>query len=165
MNSALRLSAVLCLAVAAAAIGSCPVYAASLASCTVSGTAVSFGLYNPLSAADNNTTGVVTTNCSLLSGASLLVSYTISLGAGNGTYAQRQLQSGASKLAYNVFSNSAMTAVWGDGSGGSSTVTDSYLLGVSGSTRVYTAYAKLPAGQALAGAGAYTDTVVVTIAF
>ena len=58
-----------------------------------------------------------------------------------------------------------MTTVWGDGSGGSSAVTDSYLLGVGGNARSYTAYAKLPAGQALAGAGTYTDTLIVTIAF
>ena len=151
IDSPLRLRIGSCLVVAVAAIGSRPAYAASLASCTVSVTAVSFGLYNPLSAVNNNTTGVVTTNCSLLSGTSLLVAYTISLGPGNGTYAQRQLQSGASKLTYNIFSNSAMTTVWRDGSGGSSAVSDSYLLGVSGSTRAYTAYAKLLAGQTLAG--------------
>ena len=103
-----------------AATGTVPASAASLASCTVSGTAVSFGLYNPLAAVDNTTTGIVTANCSLLSGTSLFVSYPISLGAGNGTYPQRQLQSGTNKMVYNVFSNSAMTTVWGDGSGAGS---------------------------------------------
>jgi spore coat protein U-like protein len=155
---------VLC-AAAMAASGFSSASAASLASCTVSGSGINFGLYNPLAGGDSTTSGNITTNCSLLLGISLLVVYTVSLSAGNGTFAQRQMQSGSSKLYYNLFSNSADTNVWGDGSAGTSTVTDGYLLGLGGNPRSYDVYGKIPAGQSMVGAGSYNDTVVITIAF
>ena len=155
---------VLC-AAATAASGFSSASAASLASCTVSGSGVNFGLYNPLMGGDNTTSGNITANCSLVLGISLLVVYTISLSAGNGTYSQRQMQSGSSKLYYNLFSDSANASVWGDGSAGTSTVTDGYLLGLGGNPRSYPVYGKIPAGQSMVGAGSYIDTVVITIDF
>lgn len=143
------------------------------ASCSVSATGVAFGAYNHLSGSPLDSTGTVTVQCT---GGGLLsaknVSYTIQLNAGSsGSFSPRKLASGANLLDYNLYRNSARTTIWGNGSGGTSTVGGSFTLGncvlfllCSDETesRNHTVYGRIPASQNVP-AGSYSDTITVTV--
>ncbi|AMO99842.1 spore Coat Protein U domain protein [Collimonas arenae] len=135
---------------------------ALLADCTVAGSGVAFGSYASPGSTTATGTGTVTVTCT---GLGLLVSYTIQLSAGNGTFATRLLKSGVTNaLNYNMYTDTARTIVWGDGSAGTSTVSDSYLLSIGSNARNYTAYGLIPASQSKP-AGTYTDTLTITITY
>lgn len=134
----------------------------SACSCTVTATGVSFGSYDPLSQVDNGSTGTIRVVCTLI--LALGGSFTIDLSTGaSGSYTQRSLKKGASTLAYNLFSDSAHSQIWGNGTGGSTQVSQSFtsLLIVD---RTLTVYGRIPAGQNVA-AGAYADTIIVTVTY
>jgi spore coat protein U-like protein len=61
---------------------------------------------------------------------------------------------------YQIFSDTAYSVVWGDGSGGSSTVNTS--AGVAGTTTY--AYGRIP-HQPSTVPGAYADTIIVTVTY
>lgn len=133
--------------------------------CEVSATAVNFGIYDTLLRDRRDGVGEVTVTCGgLLLG--LLIDYTISLSTGNsGNYASRRMTSGKHSLSYNLYTNSARTNVWGNGSGGTSTVSDGYLLQLLlTETRRYPIYGRVFSGQNIA-AGFYSDTIVVTVSY
>ena len=133
------------------------------ASCSVSTGSVAFGSYSPLSGAARESTGSVIVSCSeALSG---VVSYNIALGAGAGTYTSRVMLSGVHVLGYNLFKDSARALVWGDGTGGSTLVSDSYTMISSPTIRTYPVYGRIPGGQTSAHVGTYSDTIMVTVAF
>jgi spore coat protein U-like protein len=142
--------------------------AAQAASCTASATAISFGTYVPSNASPINSTGTVSVTCS--SGVLTTVSYTIALNTGlnaGGSFANRRMKNGTSLLSYQIYTSAARTTVWGDGTGGTSTMSDSYActLACSGTKKSYNAYGQLPARQWTVAPGAYTDTITVTVTF
>jgi spore coat protein U-like protein len=148
------------LAMPAPAEAACDILA--LCTCTVSATGVDFGNYNPVSIMDNDSSGTVRVRCSLV--LALAGSYTIQLSRGSSaTYAQRSLTSGGSTLRYNLYTSNARNQIWGDGTGGSLSVTNNFtaLLGVDQTTTVY---GRVPAGQNVPP-GSYADTILVTIVF
>ncbi|HUZ63669.1 MAG TPA: spore coat U domain-containing protein [Acetobacteraceae bacterium] len=139
--------------------------AARAQTCTAAASAVAFGVYDPGTGAPTDTTGTVTVTCSAL--ISLLVSYTITLTTGGGgSFAARSMAGPlAPRLAYQIYADAARTRIWGDGTGGTSTVTDGYLLQLLGPVvRQYTMYARIPAGQ-LVSAGTFGDTVTVVVTY
>lgn len=137
----------------------------SVAECSVSATGLNFGAYNPLDPAPLDSTGEVQVRCSLLGLVSLLVNYNIELGTGgSGSYAGRILQSGSDTLGYQMYRDASRATVWGNGTGGTAEVADSYLLGVLTTTRTYTVYGRIAGGQNVS-AGVYNDTIVVTLNF
>lgn len=137
---------------------------ALLQSCNVSATAVNFGVYNPLSGTPDDATGTVSVSCDVIL-LGLLESWTITLSTGSsGSYASRKLHSGASVLTYNLYTNAARTTIWGDGTGGTSIVSDSQALVIGSNTSNYTAYGRVAAGQDQA-AGTYTDVITVTLIY
>lgn len=136
---------------------------AARAACTVSATPVSFGSYNVFNASPLDATGTITVRCTGLVG--LPVSYTIKLSKGlSGSYAPRQMANGANRLNYNLYTAATRLNVWGDGSAGTSFVSDSYLLLLFGVTRNYTVYGRVPALQNVA-IGSYADNITVTLTF
>lgn len=71
---------------------------------------------------------------------------------------QRRISNGTNYLNYELYSDSGMTAPWGNVSG-------SWVSGTgTGSAQVDTVYGKLDSGQAL-NVGTYTDTVTVTVTY
>ena len=131
---------------------------AQLAVCGATANAVAFGNYNTFSTSPLETTGSVTITCVV----SLATNFTIKLGSGlGGSYAPRKLQFVGNALNYNLYTNSTRTTVWGDGSGSTQTVSDTYTLAIL-SGKTYTVYGRLFAQQN-AAPGLYTDTVVVTV--
>ncbi|QFG77200.1 spore coat protein U domain-containing protein [Acidithiobacillus sp. 'AMD consortium'] len=136
------------------------------ASCSVTATGVAFGTYVPSAA--SNSTGTVTVSCSALVG--LLFSWTIALNAGvnsGGSFSNRRMASGSSYLSYQLYTNSGHTTVWGDGTGGTSTVPGSCLISLLGLLHCSgsaTVYGQIPALQN-PSPGSYTDTITVTITY
>ncbi|MCL4525893.1 MAG: spore coat U domain-containing protein [Gammaproteobacteria bacterium] len=138
---------------------------ADAASCSVTATGVAFGTYVPSST--SNSTGTVTVSCSATLG--LLFSWTIALNAGvnsGGSFSNRRMASGNSYLSYQLYTNSGHTTVWGDGTGGTSTVPGSCLISVLGipCTGSATAYGQIPALQN-PSPGSYSDTITVTVTY
>jgi len=123
-----------------------------LALCTSSVVPVAFGVYNPLSAASVDSTGSVDVVCVPAA------SYTISISPGQGSFAARLMTSGSYHLSYNLYTSASRSVVWGDGTGGSSSVAG------TGATASYPIYGRIPALQNV-GAGAFADVILVTVTF
>jgi len=150
-----RSTALLAAALALGAIGT------EARACTVSSAGVAFGAYNPRSTGARNGTGTISIAC-----ATTVTAPVVALSAGaSGSYAARRMTSGGWSFNYNLYTNSARTIIWGDGSGGSVSQT---LSGgtISGGQRRFTptVYGRIPALQNV-GAGSYGDTVIMTVTF
>ena len=127
------------------------------ASCQVSATAVRFGNYDPLSAVPRNRVGHLTVNCH---GAGTFVA-ALSTGR-SGSYTPRYMLSGTStdQLDYSLYTNVARTTIWGDGTGGTQTVSQAFN---NNRTRL-AVYAQVPAQQNVTP-GTYTDNITATVTF
>jgi spore coat protein U-like protein len=133
--------------------------------CTVSGTGVAFGTYTPFSGSGVTTTSTITVTCNP-GVISLNLSYTIALGIGGGTsYALRSMGGPTPRLRYQLYRDSGYSQIWGDGSAGTFTVTDTISLGlIFPITRNYTVYGSIAANAAYS-VGSYSDPVVVTVTY
>ena len=126
-------------------------------SCTVSATPVAFGSFNPFGATVTST-GTITVACS---SGSKNATYTIALSTGNsGSFATRQTSTSMPYLSYNLYTTSGYTSIWGDGTGGSVTVTGTDTT----ATNNYTVYGQLPTPQGVTPQG-YTDNITVTVTY
>lgn len=134
---------------------------ARAATCSFDSTgSVSFGAYDVFSGSPADGVGTVVYRCVGVGGGDTV---TVDLSAGgSGSYAARELTSGADTLVYNLYTDAARTQVWGDGTGG--TAHYGPVTPPEDSPVTLYAYARLPAGQDV-GTGTYTDTVTVTILY
>lgn len=144
-------------------------------SCGVSVSALGFGPYASPGGAQVDSSASVLVSCTpeylLLACKS---SYTLSLSLGNHASAnQRRMattgSTGTGYLGYGLFSDSQRQQPWGDGGasgaqvGGSVTTSLLALVCLPGN-RSHTVYGRLPASQNVP-AGAYTDSVVLTVTY
>lgn len=149
-------------ALALAVLGSGPAQAYT---CSISADPLPFGQYDPLTGAAVDAGGEVSVSCSLLGQVSLLVSYEISLDPGTGgSYHPRILSSATDTLDYNLYTDSTRNEVWGDGTDGTGTITDGYLLDLLTVTRHYTVYGRVYSDQNVA-TGLYDDVITATVDF
>ncbi len=133
--------------------------------CTVSTTGLQFGQYRPLSSTNHERTGTIQVQCSLLGLVGLLVSYEISFNTGgSGTYTNRRLLGPVNTLNYNLYKDASRTIILGNGTGGTQTITDGYLLSLTPLTRTYTIYGRIPANQNVR-TGSYSDSILVTVTY
>jgi len=134
---------------------------AARAACNVSGVDVRFGTYDPLAIGATPSTGSITVTCNQ----SPAPTVTIQIGpsAGTGSFAPRGLRKvgGTEILSYNLYANSSLTQIWGDGTAGTVAPTNRVQKNSPWSPTVY---ARIPAGQDVS-AGAYTDVLSITIQF
>lgn len=137
--------------------------AAVIATCTVSATAASFSNYVATASTNNDGLGDVAVTCTAQVAAGI-GSYVIGLSTGSGSYANRKLTSGSNFLTYNLYSDTTRLLIWGDGTTGTQTVSDAYLILLTPTTRHYTVYGRIPPSQSQP-AGTYTDTVTATITY
>jgi spore coat protein U-like protein len=126
-------------------------------------TAVAFGAYNPLTAADLDTTaGTVVARCTKNT------AYTLALGLGAGTGADysagRFMTNGVDLMNYNLFTDGTYATVWGDGTDGSATVGGTGTGIGAAFNQTTTIYGRIPQTQNLSS-GTYTDTVVVSLTY
>jgi spore coat protein U-like protein len=134
----------------------------SLCSCTTTATGVSFGGYDPTTSRASTTTGNIQVHCTLL--VAIAGSFAIDLSTGvSSSYSGRALKSGASSLRYNLFTDNSFSQIWGNGTGGSANVSQSFsgLLLVDSTSTIY---GRIDPGQNVP-AGTYSDTIVVTVSY
>jgi spore coat protein U-like protein len=124
------------------------------ANCTISATSLAFGNYAGVLIDSSSTITVTCTNTS---------TYNVGLNAGTATGATVTNRSvtgpSSALLSYDLFSNSAYTANWGNTVG-----TDTVAGTGTGSAQFLTVYGQIPAGQS-AAPGSYTDTITATITY
>jgi spore coat protein U domain-containing protein, fimbrial subunit CupE1/2/3/6 len=131
----------------------------ALSPLTMSVTGVNFGSYDAQASSPDEAEGTVVVACAL--GLDVVPAFTVSLSKGNANrFFPRRMASGASTLEYNLYTSASRVTVWGDGTGDTETQSYSGLL-VLGNAEL-TIYGTVPPGQ-FAAAGAYVDTIVVTI--
>jgi len=142
-------------------------HAATTVNCTVSAGGISFGIYNPLNAVANASTGTlrVTCNGSGTGSANVTVNLTLSTGL-SGSYATRKMFSGANTLNYNIYWSTAYTQIMGDGTGGSFGGTAGPFTVPAGGSNFATGtmYGLIPALQDVAP-GSYSDIITVTVTY
>lgn len=128
--------------------------------CNVSGSTLSFGTtINPIGTVPVDASSTLTVECTNTT------PFTLSLNAGTNAggasnFTQRKLKNGSYTLGYQLYTDSGRTAIWGDGTSGSTT----YGSNGTGGLLTVTIYGRLPS---LTGTipGTYTDTVTVTITY
>jgi spore coat protein U-like protein len=131
--------------------------------CSVSAVTHAFGAYDALNTLDS--TSNITATCTTGGGAAN-VPYQLALSAGPGSYASRRMTGPAATiLAYNLYTNSARTTIWGDGTAGTSIVSTTMVVPVSGSASfIHTLYGRIPGSQNVRpGAYATTSNITVTV--
>lgn len=125
------------------------------ASCAIAATNVNFGSVTPAANGDATATGSITATCTKTT------PYTLAINAGSGTIANRTMAGADSantdKLAYNLYTGSDHTTVWGETIGA-----DTVGLNGNGAAQVSTIYGKLPLNQYIRP-DSYTDNLTVTI--
>lgn len=132
-------------------------------SCSVSTTSVTFGAYNPISPSPFDSTGNVRVTCGGVLG--LLIPYDIALDKGT-LITPRKMISGSNTLNYDLYTSSAHTVIWGDGTGGTQIVSDDITITLLGGTsKNHTVYGRIPGSQIQALPGNYSDTVTVTVTY
>ena len=148
--------------IAAIMLGSAAAQAGN-AVCTVAVSGVAFGSFNPLSGQSASTNGTIAITCS--GAASDTANYTITITAGLGSFSARKLVAGADTLSYNLYRDSGCTQVWGDGTAGTSTVSDSVTLTSTSVTTNYVVYSRIAGGQRMAKVNTYSDNLLVTLTY
>lgn len=132
--------------------------------CSVSVSDVAFGTYDFL-AGNHDAAGSVQVTCSALV-IGVAFSYTVAADAGLwGSFTNRAMSSGGNSLNYNFFTDASRTQVWGDGSGATAVISDSYILSLLvPEVRNYSIYGRISGGQVVPP-GAYSDTITVTVVY
>jgi spore coat protein U-like protein len=140
---------------AATATNTLDVSATVTSNCAVSTTALAFGNIDVTTGTDFDTTGGISVTCT--NG----TAWTAEADAGGGsgaTTAVRKMTSGTDLLDYALYSDSGRTTIWGTGAGEDIASTG------TGVAQAMTIYGRVPSGQT-SPAGAYTDTVNVTVTY
>jgi spore coat protein U-like protein len=125
---------------------------ARAATCDIIPQGVSFGTYDPFEPADLDGVGNIAIACDTD------VSVTISLSAGAGSFALRTMNGATGQLTYNLYTGGQRIQVWGDGSGGSDTVSATIRTGD------FPVYGRIQARQNVRP-GDYSDVIFVTITY
>ena len=127
------------------------------ATCTVTARPVAFGNYNPFSTNPLNRAGRITVVCNGMG------TLTAALSSGqSGSYNPRYMISGSTsdQLDYNLYTTAARAIIFGDGTGGTQTVSKNF-----NNNRVrISVYGRIPALENIAP-GSYSDSIVATISF
>jgi spore coat protein U-like protein len=161
--AAWQLSAAACLGALLAPLAQ----AATTVNCTASASGIAFGIYNPLSALADASTGTlkITCNGSGTGSANVTVNVTLSTGL-SGSYAARKMFSGVNSLKYNIYWSTAYNQIIGDGTGGSFAGSAGPFVVPAGGSNFATGtlYGLIPASQDVAP-GAYSDVITVTVTY
>src|SRR5262245_12966363 len=123
-----------------------------------------FGAYNDSSAVDTDTATSVVVRCTRLLGTNN-ANVVLQLGpsARSGTIATRQMASGANRMNYNLYRDAGRTQIWGQTSGVDTVTLNTGNISNGGSNDVtFTIFGRIPALQNVA-AGAYSDSVQMTV--
>lgn len=120
-----------------------------------------FGAYEPRNLQGLSMTTNVMVQCSQVQPGDV-VSVQIDRGAGGSGWNRRMRGPGGATLSFQLYLDPQLTQIWGDGTGGTSVWRPTAAL-KNGAQKV-NVYGHIPAGQYVP-AGAYADTLVVTVVF
>lgn len=153
-------------AMAGSTSGTFTVTANVVASCkigTVNG--IAFGNYDPANVnATNplNGQGSIAVSCTKSTAAAVSLDQGVNAASGSTCAApSRQMITGANKLAYGIYMDSARSSAWGCSAGAN---TASFTATSALTANTLTTYGSVPGGQDVP-AGAYSDTVTFTVTF
>lgn len=129
------------------------VSATVLNTCIVAASPLAFGNYDPTSGTATDSTNTISVTCTAS------VPYTVALNQGThgSSVTARLMQLSSDTLPYALYSNAGRTTNWGESVG-----VDTVAGTGSGILQTHTVYGRIPAGASVP-AGAYTDTVTVTV--
>jgi spore coat protein U-like protein len=144
-------------ALAASSSTTFTVSATVVGSCRVAASNLSFGNY--AATAGNSSSSTISVSCTSTSAIPITVQLNQGLnGVLFGSATTRAMSDGLGHtLNYNLFSNSAASTVWADGT--------AVVSGTANPTASLTVYGKVPGGQSTAPAGNYTDTINVLVTY
>lgn len=136
-------------------------------SCNVSAPPLSFGSINPLSSSPTEATTSVRVACGGIASLAVSLRVDLSVGGGSGYTGRRMSNGSGGNLAYNVYTDSAHTQIWGDGLSGTQYALAGILLNILGlADPIYIhAYGQVPGSQTTVKPGTYTDTLSVTLTY
>jgi spore coat protein U-like protein len=126
-----------------------------------SASTLAFGPYDPSSAAVLDGASNIVVRCTNKT------PYTLSLNAGTttgGTFTNRLMTTGTDTLQYNLYTTTARTTVWGDGTAGTGTVAKTGAGLTVGNAQTTQVFGRIPV-QPDAAVGNYSDTVTVTVTY
>ena len=126
---------------------------AASAACTLAVGGLSFGSYDVFNSSHTDSAGTIDISCDIST------PYTLTLSPGSGNYSQRTMVNGNHTLNYNVYSDAARSQVWGDGTGGTVSIS-----GNADTSANHTVYGRIQAQQNVR-AGSYMDSVIVTLEY
>lgn len=137
--------------------------------CSVSGTGIAFGIYDPLSGSNLDNAGTVTVSCTRqFLDNTFEVSFEVRFNAGgSGSAEKRTMNSGADALEYNLYTTPARNTIWGDRTGGTEVRTGFLEFGLFNygpKAADFTVYGRIFGGQ-LVPAGSYSDAIMVTVLY
>jgi len=140
-----------------------PAGAGGGANCSLSSTPLVFGTYVPFSSSPSDFTATITVTCNASATVPAPIHGTVTLTGTTGP-SDRRLTSGAYRLRYQLYLDPARTSLWGDGSGGSGTVSISGVVNPTTPFRqALTVYGRILARQPRALAGSYADQITVVL--
>jgi spore coat protein U-like protein len=126
--------------------------------CDVQATNHAFGAYSPASSTALDATSTLSVYCT----AGTTYSLALNVGSGGGAFTGRKMISGSYELVYNLYTSTARTTVWGDGSGATGTVSGTGVGMLTAAT--HTVYGRIGVNQDV-NPGSYSSTVTVTLTF
>lgn len=130
---------------------------ADAAVCNLTTTGVNFGAYDVFLTTPADSTGTATILCD----ATTNVATSIGQSPNSGGFNPRRMKHSSlgDLMIYNLYTDSSRTIIWGDGTGGTSTVTQK---AIKNKPLNLTIYGRIPPGQDVSG-GLYGETLTVTI--
>lgn len=141
------------------------VTASVIAVCEMSASALSFPNYLPGSGTTLQATATISIQCSAGTNNPTLA---LNAGSSGGSMANRlMLGPGASKLQYNLYTSASYSTVFGDGTGGSSTLPVTMPASAFTTPVLVSVYGQLldSATNRVATAGSYSDIVTATLTY
>lgn len=126
--------------------------------CVVTTTPITLGNIDATSTAARDATGAIAVTCT--NGAAWSAAADAGQTAG-ATPGARQMTNGTDLLNYALYSDTTRTTLWGDGTAGTSAITDTG----TGVVQNKTIYASVLPGQTSAHIGTYTDQINVTVTY
>ena len=145
-----------------------PVSAFAAVTCTPTNNSMLFGTYNPLTAGNLDSTATFVITCSNTTN-QVTVTYTAALSG----QALRQLAPplGTDRLNYNLYTDSTRATIWGDGTGGTGTITGTITVPKksTATTAAITYYGRITPGQDVSATASgsapttYSQSLTITV--
>lgn len=126
------------------------------AQCSIAATTLDFGSQPGVITANVDSTNTISVTCTNTT------PWTVSLSTGSSAAFDPRTMTGpgGATVDYNIYRDAARTEIWGDGTGGTFTVTGTG----NGGTQPQTGYGRVPP-QAAPTPGGYSDSITATVTF